>query len=151
MANYSVVFTLTTGGGTITLNAASGDTYLVDPTQSAGLDMAPLRTPIDDKPQADGGIVHAFWKGARHVTFSGMLYVVSASTETGVATARNALEDNLNAALASIQSADGTLQFTPTGGSSRTLTVRNDIPASYTGGFVKNFLFGLVAANPNFS
>jgi len=151
MANYSAVFTLTTPASTLTLNASSGDTYLLDPTLCSGLDMAPLRTPIDDKPQAHGGIVHNFWKGARHVTLSGLLYVVSASTDSGVAAARNTLEDGLVAALESILQADGTLQFTPSGGSSRSLTVRCDVPVTYSGGFVKNFVFGLVAANPVFS
>lgn len=148
MANWNVVYTYTTVGGTIHLNAASGDTYLNDPGSCSGLDGAPLRTPIDDAPQTDAGIVHDFYKAARHITLGGLLYVVSSGTESGFVTARNALEDALVAACDSNIRADATLQWTPTGGSSRTLTVRCDVTPTFSGSFQKNYLFGLVAADP---
>lgn len=148
---YSAVLTLTTPARTITLNAASGDTYLVDPTQSSGLDMAPVRANVEDRPQTDGGLVHDAFLGAREITLSGVLYIVSATTEAGAVTARNTLADNLEAALFSILRADGTLQYTPTGGSSQTLTVRCDVACTFPGGFFKQFIFGLAAADPTFA
>lgn len=148
---YSAVYTLTDGTHTVTLNAASGDTFLVDPTLSTGLDMPPVRANVDNKPQTDGGIVHNAFLGPRHITFTGMLYIRSASTDAGVVAARNTLETSLETVLRGILRADGTLSYTPTGGSAVSLTVRCDMGATFTGGFVKQFSFGLVAANPDWA
>ncbi len=145
MAEYSVAFTLTTPSSTVTFNAGSGDEYFLDPDQCAGLDMAPVRASVDDMPGASGGLVHTALKGARHVTFSGWLV-----NRTGTPAARNTMENTLRAALESIMAANGTLAWTPSGGSARSLTVRCDVGLTTQGTWLKVFLFGLVAANPDF-
>lgn len=145
MAEYSVVFTLTTPGPDITFNAGTGDEYYLDPNRCSGLDGVGIRAPVDNKPQTDGGIVFPFYKTARHVVLAGLLL-----NRTGTAAARNTMEDNLRTALESILAADGTLTWTPSGGSLRTLTVRNELPFESNGGWLKSFSFGLVAATPTF-
>ena len=144
MAEYSSPMTLTTPAGTITFTGAAGDRYYVDPEGCSGLDMAPVRIVIDEKPQTDGGIVHPSKKGARHVVIAGLLL---SDTVAG----RNALEAALTAALESLDDADGTLAWTPTGGTLHSLAVRCDVPASYPGPNQKRFIFGLVAAVPTIS
>lgn len=148
MAEWNAPATLTTPGGTVTFNAATGDTYLHDPGSCQGLDMAEVRAPIDNAPQTDGGLVHNFFLGPRHVTLGGELLVRTGTTEASTATARNVLEAALTAACLSIIRADGTYSWTPTGGALHTITVRCDIPVNYPGGFLKTYLFGLVAADP---
>lgn len=146
MASYSSITTLVTPGGTITFNADTGDTYLIDPTLCSGLDMAPVRAVIDNAPRTKGGLVHDANQGPRMIVLAGMLLVRSASTEAAIVSAREALENDLTAALESILAADGTLTATP-----GDLTVRCDIEATYPGAFQKNFNFGLVAADPDWS
>jgi hypothetical protein len=53
--------------------------------------------------------------------------------------------------LASIIRADGTYIWSPTGVSSKSLTVRCDLPATYSGAMLKTYIFGLVAADPAFA
>lgn len=145
MAEISAVYTL----AGLTFNASSGDTYFI--SAITGLDGPAIRSTVDDAPQTDGGLVHTSFLGARHVTVEGVLVVRSAVTESGVVAARNALEDALLSALESILNADGTLAWTPTGGSGKTLTVRYEVPCQFSGGWQKSFTFGLVAADPTIS
>jgi hypothetical protein len=143
MAELSAVYTLTTPGPDITFNSGS-DLYWL--SEITGLDMAPVRAPIDNSPQTDGGIVHDFFYGPRHVVFRGLL-VPGTNTPTN----RNTMENNLISALESILRADGTLSWTPTGGSARSLTVRCDVPAQFSGGLSlspREFIFGMIAADP---
>ena len=56
--------------------------------------------------------------------------------------------DILAAALDQILRADGTFAWTPPGQTEHSLTVRCDVPVSFTGSFQKQFIFGLVAADP---
>lgn len=149
MAELSITYSLVTPGPDITFSdTGTGDEYRL--TDILGLDQAPLRAPVDDSPQTDGGIVHDIFKGPRHIVFTGLLLC-----RTGTSAARNTMEDNLISALDSILLANGTLSFTRSGGTSRTLTVRCDVPVVYAtwSGFpnTKTFIFGLVAANPAFS
>jgi hypothetical protein len=147
MAQHNAVYTLTTPGGTITFNSGT-DKYWIN--EIDGLDGAPIRATIDNRPQSDGGLVHLFFLGPRHVTITGTLIIDSQATETGYVTQRNTMEVNLLTALNSILRADGTLAWTPTGGSGKTLIVRNDAPLQINGQWLKTFVFGLVAANPNY-
>jgi hypothetical protein len=133
--------TLITPAGSILFNQDTGDTYINDPTQCSGLDQAPIRSNVDQRPQTHGGIIHPSFYDARHITR--VLVARSGATETGQVATRQTLEDDLIAALDSILNTDGTLAW-----SSRSLTVRCDIPANYTGAYLKNYQFGLVAANP---
>jgi hypothetical protein len=140
MAEFSAPATLVTPAGTIAFNpAAGGDGYYL--TAVHGLGQAPLRATVDDKPQAAGGIVHPFLRGARRITAEGFILPVVGS---GLVTAMDAL----TAALESIEQADGTWSWTPTGGSAKSLTVRCEIAVDYDSARPKTFAFGLVAGDP---
>lgn len=147
MAEYSGTSTLTTPGPDITFNAGSGDEYRLDPEMCSGLDMAPLRVPVDDAPQTDGGIVHDGFYGAWPFVLGGEFL-----NRTGTAAARNTMEENLRLALHAIVRADGTYSWTPSGQSARSLTVRAYVPSlSVSGGYHKRFLISLVAATPSWA
>lgn len=144
MAEISATYTLTTPGVDITFNSGS-DVYRISNIE--GLDQAPIRAPVDDSPQTDGGIVHDFFHGARYVTIEGLLLPADGSAST-----RNTMEANLISACDAILTADGTLGWTPSGQSARSLTVRCFMPVRMApwAGFpmYKTFIFGLVAADP---
>ena len=155
MADISVAFVLTTPGGTITFNSTGDDDfnqygsneyYLSD---SQGLDGAPIRAPVDNAPQDDGGLVHNFWEGPRHIVLEGALIIRSTHVQNTIRTLRNSMEAALLTALTSILRADGTLAWTPAGQGARSLTVRYEIPCEFSGVELKTFTFGLVAANPD--
>lgn len=137
---------LQTPSWVIQFNLDTGDTYVNDPQQCAGLDGAPIRATIDDRPQTDGGILHPFYKGARHITLSGTLLVRTAASDGSYVANRSALEDNLVSACDELLNTDGTLSWS---GGLRQLTVRCDIAPTYTGSFQKTYVVGLVAADPN--
>lgn len=156
MPDLAAVYVLTTPGGTISFNLGDlrdgTDKYWIQNIQ--GLDQAPLRTPQDSVPFGDGGIVHNFWKGQRHVVFEGVLVTESVgfpSTGDDCIETQNEMEEDLIDALESIIRADGTLAWTPLGLSARSLTVRSEVPVEFTAAedfTLKNFTFGLVAENP---
>jgi hypothetical protein len=146
MAEISIVYTLTTPGGTVQFNTGT-NRYRLSKVQ--GLDGAPIRSTIDNVPQGHGGLLHTFFLGPREITMEGMLILDTVyGSEALHVEARNDMEDALLTALYSIQSADGTLTWTRTGGSGKTAIVRNDVPCEFDGGWIKSFVFGLVAANP---
>lgn len=156
MPDLAAVYTLTTPGGTISFNNGDlkdgTDKYWIQNIQ--GLDGAPLRTPQDSVPFGDGGIVHDFWKGARHVLFEGVLVTESVgwpSVGDDCIQRQNEMEEDLIDALESIIRDDGTLAWTPLGLSARSLTVRAEVPVEFSAAenfVLKNFTFGLVAADP---
>lgn len=138
--------TLTAPGPlTIAFNASTGDTYLNDPTQCAGLGQAPLRVTIEDAPQTDGGIGHPVKRATRRITLGGTILIRSAGDDTGIVAARATMVDNLVAALEAIENADGTLSWA---GGHKSITVRCEIPFDPTGAMEKAYLFGLYALDP---
>lgn len=146
MSEINAPATLTTPGGTINFNptAPAIDYYWLTDV-GPWYDQAPLRVTIDDKPQAPGGIGHETLRAVRHGTFE--VLVVAGS---GVAT-RGTMCDALLAALESIENADGTWTWTPTGQALKTLTCRCDVGVTYRGGQgggPKIGVFGLYALNP---
>lgn len=157
MPDFSCIYTLTTDAGTITFNdgdlgrGSEDDLYWISDID--GLDGAPIRAQVDNAPQTDGGIVHSFYKGARHVNMQGNIIIQSVPLGAACQSVRNDLEDALRLALASIIREDGLLSWVPTGSiSTHTLTVRNDVPVDFSpadGYLTTTFTFGLVAANPN--
>lgn len=157
MADVAVPFTLTTPGGTVLFNNTGTDDFNVPGpnefyiTEIDGLDGPAIRAPIDARPQADGAILHNFWKGGRNITITGALIIRSTRVMNSVVIARNTMEASLLAALESILQADGTLAWTPQGQGARSLTVRHHgaPPLEFSGIEVKTFIFGLVAANPD--
>lgn len=151
MADLATVYTLTTPGGTITFN--DGDLHTLDDlywiATIEGLDGASIRAPVDNAPQAHGGIVHTFWKGPRHITFQGHILIQSVQWGGSCLVERNAMEEALRIALESTHQSNATLAWTPAGLSARSLTVRNDIPVEYTpeeSYMIMGFTFGLVSA-----
>ena len=156
MADLSAVYTLTTPGGTIIFN--NGDLHTLDDlywiTEIQGLDGVIIRAPVDNAPQSHGGIVHDFWKGPRHFTMEGVILVQSVPCSADHMEERNLMEEALRVALESTLQADATLQWTPAGQASRTLTVRNEIALEYTpqeNYAVMGFTFGLIAEDPDWS
>lgn len=154
MADYSVVYSLATAGGTILFN--NGDLRTLDDLywvqNIRGLDSPSLRTPVDDAPQAHGAIIHNFWKGARHVGFEGELFVQSVS-KSACQPVLNGMESALRAALESILQVDGTLTWTPSGGGAESLLVRYEIGLEISPNndyATRSFTFGLIAGSPDY-
>lgn len=140
MPSYSDITTLVTPGGTITFNAASGPpTYFIDPARCSGLiGTGEIRNPVDDKGQTSGFLIHTFFeKGARGV-IGGQLHALTTVD-------RETLKANLKAALRSILTTTGTLNFS--GGAS--LAVRFELGCDFPhiSGIAYGFQFGLVAEN----
>lgn len=152
MADLTCEYLLTTGGGNITFNDGTlGDgTDKFWLTSIQGLDGPLIRAPVDLVPFGDGGIVHQFWKGPRHVVFDGMLLIESSMSQADCQLLRNDLIADLEAALNSIiPSTFGTLAWTPAGQSSLSLSVGYEIGLSvnYSDNYaVANFNFGLISA-----
>jgi hypothetical protein len=149
MTDVSVPYVLTTPAGTITFNDDSADQFYL--TNIEGLDGAPIRAPIDDAPQTDGGIVHDFYLGPRHIIMEGTLLILSTRVQNSILTIRNQMEADLIEAHESLRSQDGDLQWTPLGQSARQLTVRGDVPVQtrHEDNYLTvAFAFGLVAADP---
>lgn len=158
MADISVPYDLVTPVGTINFNdsgidqfnlVGGPDEYYI--TESTGLDGAPLRTPVDNRPQTHGGLVHPFFKGPRVITIEGAMFIRSTRIQNSVRIIRNDMEKALKDAVDSIIDADGTLSWTPeltSGPDPRTLTVRCNVPVEFRGIELKTFVFGLIAAEP---
>lgn len=158
MADLACQYTLTTPGGVILFNDYGDDRfnefgpdeyYISD---IKGLDGAPLRTPQDNRPQTDGGLIHPFFKGPRHPTFEGSLMIRSTMIQDTKRLIRNQMEKDLREALESIEDVDGTLDWSVSyqidGTIAHSLTVRCEVPVEFSGIELKTFAFGLVAANP---
>lgn len=160
MPDLASPYTLATPGGTILFNnsgidlfnmVGGPDEYYISDIQ--GLDGPSIRAPVDNRPQTHGGLVHPFYKGPRRVTIEGSLMVRSTRVQNAMRLIRNDMEEALRVALESILQADGTLSWTvplTAGTDSRSLTVRNEIPVEFRGIELKTFVFGLIAANPDY-
>ena len=136
MPGYSEITTLVTPGGTITFNAASGDTYFLDPDGCSGLiGTGEIRNPVDNKGQTSGFLVHTFFEQGARGVLAGQLHCDSAA-------ARNAMQDTLKAALRSILTTTGTLNFT--GGQAIVVKFELGLDFPQISGIRKGFRFGLV-------
>lgn len=154
MADIAAIYTLNVPAATdILFNNGDlgdgGDHYWL--TNLEGLDGPPIRAPIDNRPQTDGGLVHDFYFGPRHVLVEGFFLIQSTDVQQQILSIRNDMETALLAAHMDILRADGTWGWTPYGETARSLTVRGDVPVQYR--HVDNFVtlafaFGLVAADP---
>lgn len=147
MSEFSARYDLVTPAGTVEFNrfdlAARLQLSRVD-----GLDAATLRTTSTPLVARDGELVQDAYSRGRYPVLAGQVVAAGAS-EAAVLTSRQTLIDSLLTALASIRRADGTLKWTPSSGApARQLTVRAWESPQIGGGFLKEFQFGLVAANP---
>lgn len=156
MAEVGIQQTLISSDGdtTITFNDWANDpedgVYMVDGLD--GFDGAELRTSTDDRPQRDGLIIHPTYDGARVWAITGRIIPTSIA-------AGNVMQDNLRAVCRSMRRADGRYTFTPTGQSTRFLSVRlgdaisidNDESVrlgAYDPTIIKRFTIPLIAADP---
>lgn len=153
MADIASTYLLDTPSTDITFNNGALDDgqnlYWI--TNIEGLDGPPLRTPVDPRPQTDGGLVHPFFFGPRNILIEGVLLIQSTFIQDNIRIIRNTMEASLLAAHMAIKSADGSLVWTPAGQAQRTLTVRGDVPVQFRHiDDYRNlsFAFGLVAADP---
>lgn len=133
-------------GGAILFNQdyANGDNYFI--TDVDGLDGFPVRAPMDDKAQTSGGILHDFFAGPRHLTVTGLLLPGSS-----LASRRNLMEKNLRIACRNmlLNDDEGFWRWQPDGEALLSLVVKCDQQPTYPGpGVLKQFIFGLVAADP---
>lgn len=154
MADVGVVYTLTTPGTDITFNQFTDpltgqDQYYI--TTIRGLESPDMRTPVDPVPLGDGALIHDFYYGARHIAIEGLILVTSTMVMNDIVEIRNDMTDDLVSALGAILRADGTLAFTPQGGSPTSYTVRYEVGLETTHGdnyTSLQFSFGLIAGTP---
>lgn len=120
------------------------DHYFI--TAIDGLDGFPVSAPEDPLAQTDGGLLHDFFARPRHITVTGILI-----PGNGTATRRNAMEKLLRIRCRSmlLNGDEGRWEWLPDGESAKSLIVKCDVQPTFPGeGVVKQFIFGLVAANP---
>lgn len=156
MADVGVSYLLDTPGTDITFNQYTTpyDTrpqYYV--TEIRGLESPSLRTPTDPVPLGDGELIHTFYYGATHITFEGLIWIPPTYGDMNTIVAqRNTMTAALKSAVNSILAADGTLTFTPTGGSLQTITgVRYEVGLQTPQADNYNslqFSFGLITGTP---
>lgn len=152
MADVGVSYVLTTPGPDITFNSGGLDQFYI--TEIRGLGAPSLRTPMDNVPLGDGGLIHDFWKGPRHIGVEGIFLIQSTRVMNSIVAIRNQMEFDLTDALESILRADGTFAFTPQGEGARTFTVRYEVGVefSHTDNYLTDaFTFGLVAGEPDWA
>lgn len=155
MADESVVYELASlDEGTIYFN--NGDLHSFDDVywiqNINGLDGAPIRAPIDNKPQAFGGIIHPFFMGPRQITFEGVILIQSVPFGGACLAVRNQMEIDLRRVLENMMTQDGLLTWTPTGQAVHTLAIRYNVPIEYSPAenyAIKAFTFGVVAEQPD--
>jgi hypothetical protein len=124
-----------------------------------GLDGAPIRRQIDPQGQSDGGIFFNAFYGARIITFTGAVAVVTVAdpggNPTGVWAALNTLEAATISALEAQRNSAATLSWTPTGGSAKSISCYYGVPGGeiqFSGNYrERKFTFQLVAYNPTIS
>lgn len=140
MPGFSDIDTLTTPGGVLTFNAATGNTFHIDPARSAGLGSGEIRAAIDDQGQQSGYILHPEWfeKGSQFLLGG----VISVDTVAN----RNSMQAEMKSKLRTILSANGTLHFT----TGESVTVRWNMGCDFPhiSGPLKGFVFGVVSATP---
>lgn len=157
MATLSIPYTLA-GSSTVIFNNGTLGTGSLDDLfwiqAIHGLDGPALRTPMDDVPYGDGGLIHKFWKGPRHVSFEGVLIVQSIPFgSNGCEAVLDELEADLNECLDSMIQSAGTLSWTSGVYGAQTLSVYYEIPLDIQpveNYMLRSFTFGLVspAADP---
>lgn len=154
MADIGVQYVLTTPGTDITFNQfttpfTGEDQFYI--TEIRGLAAPALRTPFDNVALGDGGLIHDFWYGPRHIAVEGTILVQSVRVEDDIVQIRNDMETDLTDALNAILRADGTFAFTPQGQSAVSYIVRYEVGLEFVHSnnyHSLDFSFGLIAGNP---
>lgn len=156
MADESVIYELASADeGTIFFN--NGDLHTLDDVfwiqDLNGMDGAPIRAPVDNRPQIHGGIIHPFFFGPRQITVQGVILVQSVPLGGDCRAIRNQMEYDLKIVLGNMLDQDGILTWTPTGQPAHQLVVRHNIPVEFSPAenyAIKAFTFGLIAGEPEF-
>jgi hypothetical protein len=131
----------------------------LDGGEITGLDGAPIRRQIDPQGQSDGGIVFHAFLGARIITFTGAVAIVTVADPGGnplaVWAAINTLESGVTSALEAVRNTLTTLSWTPTGGSAKSIQCYYGVPGGeiqFSGNHRdRKFTFQLVAPTPTIS
>lgn len=152
MAERSSQRHLSTSAGTITFNTRLAAEYFIKSID--GEDGIPVRAPFDNVPHGDGGIPHDFWDEPRHITVKGVITLDPLLTAVQQVTQRNQMEDTLIAVCRGARrvSDTGMWQRERTGMSDQQVSVQVDFQPVFTeepDG--KNFTFGMVAADPDWT
>lgn len=145
---YSCRYDLVTPAGTVEFNRFD----LAARLQLSGVEgiAAPaLRTASSSRVARDGDVIYPSYRRGRYPVLRGQV-VPSGASSAQATTSRDTLIRALLAALDSIRGADGTLKWTPsaTGAAARQLTVRAWQEPQVSGGWLKEFQFGLAAGDP---
>jgi hypothetical protein len=140
MAEFGIPRTLTTPAGTLTFNDFGSSSYFRLSAVDGG-ESGAIRTSVERIPQRDGALVRDAFEGELTEVWQGQ--IVAASV-----TARREMEDTLRACLKSLMRGDGTATWTPSGATARQRTVRLQEKLLIRGGFLKEFQFSLVSADP---
>jgi len=143
MSEFGITYTLTTPGGTITFNPSPSNQDGLYLSDVQGIDGGAVRGSVVPLAQRDGAFVFNSLRDAAYPTLSGFSRAATLATRT-------TLFDNLMQACDSIRPADGTLSWTPSGSTARSLTVRliGPVQVSSGAGILKSFQVQLVAASP---
>lgn len=152
MADTCATYTL----GSLTINATTGDTLFLDFDEGeiTGLDGAPIRSQIDPQGQSSGGIVHTKLFGPRIISFHGKVLIrsVGLDNKESYVAAVNTVESAAISALESILNTPTNLTWTPTGGSSKSISVTYGTDGGeiqFFGNMIEHsFTFTVVAADP---
>lgn len=141
-AQFGQKFTLTGPDGTVVAFNDSDDPNNVGHIKEmTGLDSPDVRENAEELTQGDGGLHGAFYYGRRPITITAVVHEHDTPTE------RNWMLNNLNRASNAMRS-DSLLEWTPDGGIPQFVAVRRQQATRVTGGWNKEVLLALVAADP---
>jgi hypothetical protein len=134
-------------GGTMLIVGDDGTTVACNDGASGitleaidGLEAPSVRSSVEEIPEADGAIAADAYYGEKHGTLRGRLYAATAA-------ARNPVARDMQRALRGLRG-DITLQCSPSGLAAMQLKARVDQPVRFSGGYLKDWIVGVVAADP---
>jgi hypothetical protein len=137
MYEHGSMWTITSPQGyDVTFNQVGSPFYLEEIT---GFDSPNVRQSVEDIPEYDGAVFGNFYYGSRPVTFRGRII-------SGSATSRNLAVVQLQRALRALRD-DATIWAYPTGLPPMRMAARVQ-NLRITGGYVKEFQIGMIAADP---
>jgi hypothetical protein len=139
----SIPHSIVTPAGTLTFNSAlTLGQYALDTVES---DMPNIRQDVNPLSGREGGIVQPAWNDPLYPVFSGFVIPTTAP----VGTSKVTMDDTLKSYLYSIQRADGTWKWTPSGATERQRVCRLHIaPSIPEGAGADPFQFTLACADP---
>jgi hypothetical protein len=142
-------YELETPAGDLLFNPAGAvNGFYLENVQST----ASLRTAMETRPQADGGLIYPSFRNVRQVVLQGWIKAWQpGDTETEVLEARQLLMDELEGKTDSLKRADGILKYTPTGLAARRvhkLRLMDDVVIQGNVGIRKTYQITLISPDP---